>query len=449
MLNNITTCFICIGTFLLNSAMVSLGVAASFTNTGSLSVGVIYSQATLLTNGQVLLSGGKINNPDPDSYSYSELYNSNLGVWTETGILNNGRYSHTATLLNNGQVLIAGGFGTYAFYDAEIYNPTTGGWSETGRLTIGRVGGHTATLLPNGNVLVAGGVVGGSPDSSTEEYNLATGQWTTTGPMQTQHAYHTATLLPDGKVIIAGGNSIVGGILKVSETYNAATGKTTRVGNMNVARELHTATLLANGKVLIAGGWNKSGYLSSCELYDPTSGIWTNTGSMSIARAYHSAVLLTNGYVLVVGGMYSASNVLSSAELYDPVVGIWRTTVSMNSARFGCSATLLPNGKVLVAGGASANAGSSIESTSELYDFGVAPVGYNQISAQIISSSSVQLSYVGMAGWSYALDRSVSLAPANWIAQATNPADANGNLVFTNTPNFTTNNFWRIRSVPQ
>jgi hypothetical protein len=129
----------------------------------------------------------------------------------------------------------------------------------------------------------------------------------------------------------------------------------------------------------------------------------------------------------------------------------------MSSARFSGSATLLQNGKVLIAAGGyycqpgycypSAVNGFPL-STAELYDFGLIPVGYNQISGRIVNLGSVQLSYVGMSGWNYALDRSFSLSPASWIPQATNPADANGNLVFTNTPNSTTNNFWRIRSVP-
>ena len=92
------------------------------------------------------------------------------------------------------------------------------------------------------------------------------------------------------------------------------------------------------------------------------------------------------------------------------------------------------------------SAGSAISSNAVLTV--TIPAGYNQISGQFISLGSMQFSYVGIAGWKYALDRSVSLSPANWIPQLTNPADANGNLVFTNKPITTTNNFWRIRSVP-
>jgi alpha-tubulin suppressor-like RCC1 family protein len=76
------------------------------------------------------------------------------------------------------------------------------------------------------------------------------------------------------------------------------------------------------------------------------------------------------------------------------------------------------------------------------------PPGYNQISGQLMSGGKMRLSFVGIVGANYALDRSFRLAPPNWLPQVTNPADVGGALVFTNTPNPATNNFWRIRSVP-
>ena len=76
------------------------------------------------------------------------------------------------------------------------------------------------------------------------------------------------------------------------------------------------------------------------------------------------------------------------------------------------------------------------------------PPGYNQISVQLLVTGNVQLSFVGIAGANYALDQSFTLAPADWMPQVTNPAGMGGALVFTNTPDPTTNNFWRIRSVP-
>jgi len=76
------------------------------------------------------------------------------------------------------------------------------------------------------------------------------------------------------------------------------------------------------------------------------------------------------------------------------------------------------------------------------------PPGYNQITGQLLDSGDVQLSFVGGPGTNYALEYATTLSPANWLPLTTNPADGSGSLVFTNTPDATTNNFWRIRSVP-
>ena len=76
------------------------------------------------------------------------------------------------------------------------------------------------------------------------------------------------------------------------------------------------------------------------------------------------------------------------------------------------------------------------------------PPGYNQISGQLLGTGDIQLSFVGSTGANYALDRSFGLAPPNWVPQLTNATGTGGVLVFTNTPDPTANNFWRIRSVP-
>jgi hypothetical protein len=94
------------------------------------------------------------------------------------------------------------------------------------------------------------------------------------------------------------------------------------------------------------------------------------------------------------------------------------------------------------------NPGGSLTSSVASLAVIALPPGYNQISSQLLSAGNMRLSFVGIAGEKYALDRSFSLSPADWVPQATNAADAGGALVFTNTPDPTTNNFWRIRSVP-
>jgi uncharacterized repeat protein (TIGR02543 family) len=326
-----------------------------WTATGSLATGSDNHTATLLPNGKVLVAGGVNSSVGP--LSRTELYDPATGIWT-TGYMNLAHYAHTATLLANGKVLVAGGQPNSNLFSAELYDPTAGTWTSTGSKGIyGR--SQTATLLTNGKVLVAGGAdtTGGSI-SSAELYDPATGTWTSTGSMSSGRVNHTATLLANGKVLVAGGGDHY---LPSAELYDPTTGIWTSTGSMGATRSLHTAILLANGKVLIAGG----GYVSSSELYDPNKGTWTGTGSMSTARAYHTATLLTNGKVLVAGG-YDGDHLVSSAELYDPVTGIWTSTDSMTTARRIQTAILLADGKVLVTGGRD-DSGLSVSSV-ELYN---------------------------------------------------------------------------------
>jgi hypothetical protein len=135
------------------------------------------------------------------------------GRWQVTNNMATGRYGHTATVLSDGQVLVTGGFGcasTYMCASAELYDPTTGTWHPTGSMTVGRAG-HTATLLPNGQVLVAGGY--GCRGSrcghlaSVELYDPASGRWQLAGGIGPPREYQTATLLPNGRVLVAGGST--------------------------------------------------------------------------------------------------------------------------------------------------------------------------------------------------------------------------------------------------
>jgi uncharacterized delta-60 repeat protein len=289
------------------------------------------------------------------------------GQWTTTGDLITARTDHTATLLPNGKILVAGGFNGNYLASAELYDPATGQWSTTGNLNAGRMY-HTATLLPNGKVLVAGGFGGISIIASAELYDPTTGQWSTTGSMANVRDAHTATLLPNGKVLVTGGYNlyVYGGILTSAELYDPVTGQWSDTGSMTNARYVHSATLLPNGKVMVAGGiGSNTDELTSAELYDPTTGQFTPTGNLNTAREYHTATLLPNGKVLVAGGSTLSRNLLSSAELYDPTTGQWFTTNNLVIGRSHHTATLLPNGKVMVVGGSNLNAALN---SAELYD---------------------------------------------------------------------------------
>jgi N-acetylneuraminic acid mutarotase len=291
--------------------------------------------------------------------------------WTITGNQTTIQYGGTATLLNSGKVLLAGGTSTInvPITTCELYDPTTGIWANTGPLSNPRWV-HSATLLPNGKVLVAGGSDGAAAITSAELYDPTSTGWTSAGNLNAARQDHTATLLKTGKVLVAGGWIGTGsdGVLASAELYtpNSGTGTWSSAGVMSQAREVHTATLLPNGQVLVAGGWavDMASYpdinyaLTNSELYNPSTNSWSSTTSLHDGRAQHTATLLPNGKVLVAGGIsyedyYNSGdfNALSSAELYDPDTETWTYTGSLNTARANHTATLLANGKVLVAGG--------------------------------------------------------------------------------------------------
>lgn len=260
------------------------------------------------------------------------------GTWTTTGNMTSARAQQTATYLFGGAVLVAGGVNCNttctALASAEVYNPATGKWIAVYPMTTPRFD-HTATLLPNGQVLVAGGCSTTSSYycanalSSAELYNPKTAKWTRTlGSMTTTRQGQSATLLRTGEVLIAGGQGCnpTCAVLSSAELYNPSTGTFTPTGSLSTARYVHTATLMTNGSVLVSGGANVYGAaaLSSAEVYSPTIGTWTSAGSMHAARAFQTATLLTSGpfkYQVLVAGGYNFQNsadTLTSAEVYHP-----------------------------------------------------------------------------------------------------------------------------------
>jgi hypothetical protein len=289
------------------------------------------------------------------------------GVWTVTGSMSFSRTSHSATLLADGTVLVAGGWfnGVESLSSSETYDSASRSWISSGPMATARAS-HTATLLSSGKVLVTGGeIVNLMPIASAETYDPAVRKWTPAGTMSSVRSHHTATRLADGRVLVCGGmipdpssSGLMQNITATAgaEIYDPITGVWTPTASLTEARYDHTATLLGNGQVLITGGRapDSSGmqqYSSSSELYDPASGTWT-AGTFPGPRALHTATLLANGTVLVTGGLVVGNGIfyLNAADLYDPAAKTWVGTGSMLQGRAGNTATLLPNGKVMVTG---------------------------------------------------------------------------------------------------
>jgi N-acetylneuraminic acid mutarotase len=345
-----------------------LGVAAqarcadaTWVATGSLHFARAGHAATLLPDGKVLVVGG--------AGTSAELYDPASGQWTVTGALGVPRSDPTATLLNNGQVLVVGGHRGEAspqslgiFGTCELYDPATGTWSKTGSLNTPR-DGFTATLLQNGEVLVAGGVDNADESLDTAEvYDPIKGTWRDTGSFGGSRFFHAATRLADGRVLIVGGSgddfflTAIGG----ATVYDPVTGTWSGVGGLYTPRAQSTATLLANGDVLVAGGFDNlfdtqrmihHVSYALADLFDPITH-WRATAPMNARRYGHAATLLSSGEVLVSGGYdLNAKAELASTELYDPVTETWHSAASMRDARINHTATLLADGRVLVVGG--------------------------------------------------------------------------------------------------
>lgn len=298
-------------------------------------------RATTLQTGKVLLEGGFA----PGSYTTeSELYDPATDHWTPTGSMQTGRGEHSATLLADGRVLVAGGYPNTT--TAEIYNPQTGTWSPTGSMSFPRTR-HRATRLLDGRVLVTGGWQG-CMTSQSEIYSPATGTWSAAAPMHTARAEHAAVLLQNGRVLVMGGDQDC-----PTETYSAAeiydpqTDTWTPTNSMTMPRKFISAVVLPDGRVLVAGS-----NAASAELYNPQTGQWTATGSMHRARFFNigdGLLLRPDGTVIAVGS--DTVDGRTSSEVFDPASGSWSDPVYMNDNHCAGAVALLPDGRPLVASG--------------------------------------------------------------------------------------------------
>lgn len=320
---------------------------------GPMAVARILHTATLLPSGQVLIVGGEsdVGPAIPQGTASVELYDPTSGAFHPAASLHVGREEHTATLLPDGRVLIAGGSLTppagKLTATAELYDPRTGSWTLAAPMHAPRWSA-AATVLPSGQVLVAGGNVVGS---TAELYDPATDTWTETGPMVTPDRRGSSALpLPDGGVVLLGGTTGVDARAE-PERYDPASKswRTATTPRMDYGRAV---AALADGRVLAAGP--NVNYLphdprppqpADAEVYDPATDTWTPTGPLPdpTDAFLGTAVRLADGRVLVVGGKH--------AQIYDPATNRWTATANPNACLYARAATPLRDGSVLVTGG--------------------------------------------------------------------------------------------------
>ena len=291
------------------------------------------------------------------------------------------RGTHTATLLPDGRLLIAGGDDGSGRLDAiidvaELYDPSTGRWEPGGVMGRQRTQ-HAAVLLNDGRALLVGGagVVQAKIDEQgieqplieTDLFDATNDSWSFTGETSIPRDNLAATLLANGSVLIAGGDDGKGtdtSILASAEVFDPATGQWSSTGSMSQTRQGHSLVALGNGTALVAGGDAGDDPFQSVEIYDPASGAWSGGADMAEARERFAAVVLQDGKVLVVGGGGTDGR-LASAEMYDPGAGTWSSAAEMSTPRLKPAAVVLQDGKVLVVGGLGAG---QFLGTAEIYD---------------------------------------------------------------------------------
>jgi hypothetical protein len=327
------------------TATATIGVTATeFTVVAKMPTARYGSTASLLPSGQVFIAGGS---NDYDFADPAELYDPVAGTLSGAGLV--GRWGHTATVLANGDVLLAGGdtlsnatFGTSN--TADLRKAGSGAIQPTGSMNSPR-SYHSATLLQDGRVLLAGGATTNSgstykPMQTAEVYDPATGKFASAGDMATPRWAHFAVLLPNGRVLIVGGRAAG------AELYDPATNTFLPAPGVSANRCYTIATLLSDGRVLVAGGSDCSNaILDTAEIYDPSTGQSTPTGNLAIAQSFSAAVLLPDGRVMLVGGSYSVVS-----QIYDPTTDSFTFGPHTVSPGSGQTATLLPDGSVLTTG---------------------------------------------------------------------------------------------------
>jgi hypothetical protein len=336
----------------------------TWSSTGQMTQARSGAAAALLTDGQILITGGTDSNGIPQTAA--EVYNPATGAFTALPAMNVPRANHAAVVLVTGDVLVTGGLTTGGGYSdsAEIFSVSSQQWTLLNSSIGTGLSGQTMATLSDGNILIAGGTSSSKVVGSIVLYNFTDKTFTPIATLLTPRTGAVAAATPDGRVLIAGGTDIDGTVLASTEifVYSTMTGTVSAGPNMTSPRVGATATSTYDG-VAVIGGNNGQNDLGTAEIFSQ----WTNTFQVvsgGVPRSDHFAALLPkNGSILATGGTGG-----TAVDLLEPwansTAGAFFAVAPSLVNQDGGFASPVGLGSLLAAGGM-----GSYASAAELYLF--------------------------------------------------------------------------------
>ncbi|WP_061230521.1 Kelch repeat-containing protein [Leptospira interrogans] len=311
-------------------------------------------QATLLTDGKVLISGGNLfTGISPPASNNLFVYNSNNNLFESYSPMKHIRSSHRAIKLENNDVLIIGG------YSGENVNQTVTNSAEVFQVSNNIIGIESnlnfsryqfdVIALSATDYLVCGGFNIGEPVLNCEKYNISTNIWTIAGTLGYSRKWTTGFQISPTQILYCGGN-----IAPNCELYNTANNAVTIAASLNTARFNSLSIRYNSSKIIYIGGRTKSTNLDSLnttEIFDINTLSISYGPSLPYGIFESSGVLLNDGRVLISGGTDSNGKFLSSLLVFNPVTNSISKIGEMKVSRSKHTLTLLQNGNVLIAGG--------------------------------------------------------------------------------------------------
>ena len=367
------------GRQILATAPTASDAAPLWQSTGAMAAPRAQHSATRLNDGRVLVAGGNTTDGDGTAAS-AELYDPQTGRWSPTGAMTAPRTEHAALLLPDGQVLVVGGFNYSVYHNttsvttAERYNPATGLWHLTTAPPVG-IGLASAALLTDGRALiVVTSPTGTAPADQAVTallYDSQNDRWTSLGTVALA-GMPAVVALADGRALLLGAVGQINDGTTPALLLDPKTGQTIP-SPLPDGRGGHAAILLPDGTVMVVGGvaWptgTDTVTLDTALILDPTTGRWSAGPSLGIPRVGFALIALADGRVLAVGGNNPTGPAQATAEFYDPQVGSWTGAGTVpGSVRARFAVAPLADDRALVVGGDAGFVRSEWLTSAELF----------------------------------------------------------------------------------